>query len=341
MAKAHDIKSKADTAAYRDAKRPTAAAVRFINMQEAWKMNPKPKEKLVESLIPLGGAVLLVGNAKAGKTIFAVQLAIAVAGGTPHLFDFYKVLKPGPVLFVEADDPDGPEAIIRLIKASPLARPDLPIHLADKAELEFGPEFIEMLRRQIVAVRPRLVILDSYTSLRSMRESKDIVKLEQLDLRMFDVLAKDTGCTIVVIHHGSKGSESRHWSAQAAGTYAMGMAIESMIHISRFEDLSDNSDERLLQVRGRSLDGTSLVLRYQKATYDYYHVMAGNGAKHFPLIERVRAVFCHQPFGPKDMCTEFGLSLATAGRHIGSLSNAGVLVKHGKGQYSLKPESAL
>src|SRR5687767_6040418 len=38
---------------------------------------------LIEGHLPATGAVLLVGAAKSGKTIMAVQMAIAVASGAP------------------------------------------------------------------------------------------------------------------------------------------------------------------------------------------------------------------------------------------------------------------
>src|SRR5262245_8076957 len=61
---------------------------------------------LVDQIMPATGASLIVGAAKSGKTLVAVAQAISVASGAA-LFGHYRVLKPGPVLFVERDDPGG------------------------------------------------------------------------------------------------------------------------------------------------------------------------------------------------------------------------------------------
>src|SRR4051812_22195787 len=53
---------------------------------------PEP-EMLIEGLLPTPGASLLFGAPKSNKTLLAVQMAIAVASGSP-LFDRYRVLKP-------------------------------------------------------------------------------------------------------------------------------------------------------------------------------------------------------------------------------------------------------
>src|ERR1051325_9049035 len=58
---------------------------------------------LVDSLIPMGGLVMLHGPKTAGKTQLALTLGVAVATGTPFLGE-YSCTK-GRVLFVEADMP--------------------------------------------------------------------------------------------------------------------------------------------------------------------------------------------------------------------------------------------
>ena len=65
---------------------------------------------LIEDITPERGASLIVGAAKSNKTLLAVQMGIAVASGTPFL-DNYRILRPGPVLVVEQDDPSGAASI--------------------------------------------------------------------------------------------------------------------------------------------------------------------------------------------------------------------------------------
>ena len=48
------------------------------------------RKMLIEKLLPTPGAVLLVGAHKSGKTVLAIQMAVAVASGHA-LFDYYRV----------------------------------------------------------------------------------------------------------------------------------------------------------------------------------------------------------------------------------------------------------
>jgi DNA-binding transcriptional ArsR family regulator len=195
---------------------------------------------------------------------------------------------------------------------------------------------IAWLEDEIASRSLRLAVLDSYTALRGPRpKGMDIVKAEQEDLRQLDDLAKRTGCSIIIVHHGSKGSAGLHWTQQAAGTFAMGAATESQIFVSRFAELDGPAPERLVRVRGRHSEDLEMVLRFRKVTLDYEHVLEGGAASAYPLILQMRTAFNSQPFGPKELTHATGISRATACRQIDRLFRAGVLTKRGYGQYVL------
>ena len=201
---------------------------------------------------------------KSGKTLLAVQLAIAVASGKP-LFDNYRIIEPGPAMIVEQDDPSGPASIKHILGKSPIPVDGIPFYLVPKVPFYFGMDFLEWLDGQIQSRGLRLVVLDSYTALRASRSGGcDLVKVEQNDMLMLDELAKRVHCTILVIHHASKGSVTLDWSEQGAGSFAMTAAVESQIHVSRYSELAMNSPERLVRVQGRHLTGTELTLRFRR-----------------------------------------------------------------------------
>lgn len=72
---------------------------------------------LIEGVLPSAGASLVVGPAKSGKTLVASQMGIAVASAA-SLFGKYCVLNPGPVLFVEKDDPAGEGSLKTILQRS-------------------------------------------------------------------------------------------------------------------------------------------------------------------------------------------------------------------------------
>ena len=83
---------------------------------------------LIEGVRLAAGANLIVGAAKSGKTLEAVQEGIAIASGSP-LYGFYKILNPGPVLFIEQDDPAGAGSIKTILERSTVPVAGIPFHL--------------------------------------------------------------------------------------------------------------------------------------------------------------------------------------------------------------------
>jgi RecA-family ATPase len=299
-----DIKTETDLASIearaRNMKSSGQPAALDVADLMAWEV--APPAMLIDGLFPGSGASLMLGAPKSNKTLLAVQMAIAVASGNP-LFDYYRVLTPGPALFVEQDDPAGAASLKDILRRSPVPVAGIPFCLAPRVPFTFGLEFLEWLEAQISERALRLVVLDSYTALRGPRGAGiDIVKAEQSDLSMMDELAKRTGCALDIIHHDSKGSAARDWSNMAAGTFAMSAATEAQIHVSRFAELDSNAPERLVRVRGRHLEGTEMVLRFRKETLDHEHLSEGGAAPLYPLVLQLQSTFGTQTFGPKELC---------------------------------------
>jgi hypothetical protein len=293
---------------------------------------PEPRMR-IKTMLPAAGAVTIIGKSKSGKTVKAVQIAISVASNHP-LMDYYEVLDPGPVLVIEQDDPAGNSSIQMMLKRSPIAVTNN-FHFAARMPVAFGLEFIGLLEAEIRRLGLKLVILDSYTAMRSNRGAGvDIVKAEEQELKQLDELGKRTNSTIGVIHHVSHGSSPRDWSEQAGGTFAMYSAVEGQIHISRLPEF-DGAPERLIHARARHGDDVAMIVRFRPETLDYEHVLEGPAADSYPLLVQIRSTFDERPFSPKELCHGTGVSRATAHRQIDRLYRAGALTKRGFGEYVL------
>jgi len=314
---------------------PLVKTPRILSADEILQMKIPEASMLIEGIVAASGASLLVGAAKSGKTLAAVQMAISVASGAA-LYETYRVLTPGPVLFVEKDDPSGIGSVKTILQRSSVSVAGIPFHMPERIDYQFGLPFLEWLEGQIVRLSARLVVLDSYTALRGPRATGvDIVKAEQNDLRQLDALAKRVNCAILVIHHSSKGSAGLDWSEKAAGTFAMAAATESQIFISRFPELEGAAAERLVRIRGRHSQDLEMVLRFRKETLDYEHVLEGGAATLYPLLLQFRGAFGSNIFSPKELARATGLSIATSHRHIDRLYRAGAIQKRGFGEYVL------
>ena len=337
-----EIQTEADLAAFESHAKHAERADKpqILSVADLLALNVPAPSMLVESIVPSAGATLMFGAPKSNKTLLAVQVAIAVASGNA-VCDFYRILNPGPVLVVEQDDPAGAASIKDILQRSPIPVAGIPFSLAPRVPYTFGLEFIEWLERQIRDLKLHLVVLDSYTALRSSRGAGiDIVKAEQHDLTLLDELAKRTGCAILIIHHDSKGSAGLDWSSRAAGTYAMSAATEAQIHVSRFAELDSNAKERLIRVRGRHLDGIELVLKFRKETLDHEHILEGGGAPLYPLVTQLQREFGHRTFSTKEMAHTTGGSRANVHRQLNRLCHAGALTKRGYGEYAVTASSS-
>jgi len=315
--------------------KPSWRAVETFDVAGVLARTVQPAKTLIETILPWPGAVLLVGTHKSGKTVLAVQLSIAIASGHTFL-DNYIIQQPGPVLVLEQDDTNGIASLKDYLQASAVPTAGLPFTLVPRVPFEFGPEFIAWLEAEIKARGLRFVVLDSYTALRpSRKHGGDIVKIEQAELAMLDSLGKRNNCTILVLTHDSKGSFGMDWSDRAAGTFAMGAAVEGQIHISRFKDLPGNARERLIRSRGRHFEGLEAVLRFRPTTLDYELIIEGSAAPVYPELAQISKQFRSGTFSPKDLYQHLGMSRASAHRLIARLLAAGALDRHGRGGYQV------
>ena len=316
----------------------TKAQPKVHPMSEVLATDTPPPELLVENVLPRHGATLLSGMQKSGKSVFAMQTAIAVATGRA-LFDNYRIRAPGSVLLLEQDDPDGIASVKQILLAAHVPR-DAPFHFVAKQDCFYiGSEMVSWLESQIREHHLVLVILDSYTALRAAHPpGVDFVKHENLEMTLLDELGKRTHCLILLLHHDRKGSAGLDWSSKAGGTYAMTMATESQIQVCRYPELSIGARERHVRLQGRHLESHEMTLRFDPEVMSYELVLEGPGAGLYPLILQLKAEFGTQAFNAKLLVETTGVSRATAFRQIAALFRGQVLRKTGaSGDYQLIP----
>jgi hypothetical protein len=310
-------------------------------MEELRELEVQKPELLVEGgFLPRPGAVILVAPHKCGKTVLSAQLAFAIA--SDHCFlENYRILAPGPVIVIEQDDPSGAASWQGYLKASPYLVKDRLILFTKHPMFVLGEDFAKWLEEQILNTKARLVVLDTLTALRPHRRpGGDLVKQEHEELNALDELAKRTDCTILVLHHNSKGSFGMDWSDLSAGTYAVGAAVEGQIHMSRFPDLGDMSLLRLVRVRSRHGTDLAIVIKFREKNLDYEFVLEGGAAPDYPLLLQIQSAFGDRTFGPKDLCEATGMSRQTATRYIERLYRADALVKPSFGVYKCRESVA-
>ena len=177
-----------------------------INILEAFAAAPPPLDYVLPNMVA-GTVGALVSPGGAGKSMLALQLAAQIAGG-PDLLEVGE-LPTGPVIYLPAEDP--PTAIHHRLHA-------LGAHLsaeerqavADGLLIQpligslpniMAPEWFDGLKR---AAEGRLMVLDTLRRFH-IEEENASGPMAQVIGRM-EAIAADTGCSIVFLHHASKGA---------------------------------------------------------------------------------------------------------------------------------------
>ena len=167
-------------------------------------MTTAPLAWLAEGLFLQGGAGILGGAPKSGKSFFALDLCVAVASATPCAGRF-AIPNRGRVTLLCAEDP---HAVIvgrlRALAASrglPLA--ELPLDVIVEPSVRL-PEGLPRLRATVDKTKPRLLLLDPLIRLHRADENSAAEMSVILDgLRS---LARDTSTAILLVHHTRKAA---------------------------------------------------------------------------------------------------------------------------------------
>ena len=222
----------------------------WIGGAELAEVKPRRKQMVVDRILPAGALVLNASKPKTGKTTLMVEFCCAVSTGRPALGHY--AVTHGPVLYWLADDPN----VSRFAEIWRIVSGDAKIENFQlcTTRQHLYPDGITNLREAVRQFQPVLIVVDSYTTIRTPRtKNTDFVKAEYDDMRRLSELAAETGCAINLIHHQSKAKQADPFDA-AAGSYAMGAGADGRIVVEKLEDT-----ERLVRIDGRDLDAFEFV----------------------------------------------------------------------------------
>lgn len=169
-----------------------------------------PATWLIEPLLPSGGAMLLYGDPKIGKSFAALQLANAIQNGLPWLG---LPTRRGNVAYIQLDTPRNVwQARIRDLVARG-AMDSLP-SFADRETLNtwpfdiLKPEHLIILREELQALGPDLVILDTLREAHSADENDST----QMQSAIAAIVAATQPAAIALVSHSRKPSQDDGFS---------------------------------------------------------------------------------------------------------------------------------
>lgn len=177
-----------------------------LDLMEAFTESPPPIDYVLPSMVA-GTVGALVSPGGVGKSMLILQLAAQIAGG-PDLLDVGE-LPTGPVVYLPAEDP--PVAIhyrLHALGAHLTAKQRQTVadgllieSLIGKSPNIMNPGWREFLKR--AAEGRRLMILDTLRRFHHEEENASGPMAQVIG--HMEAIAIDTGCSIVFLHHTSKG----------------------------------------------------------------------------------------------------------------------------------------
>lgn len=259
---------------------------------------PKAREYIIEPLLPRGVTGALVAPGGTGKSFMLMQLAVAVASGSPLLG--YAVPEPAGVLMLAAED-DRDEihrrmtAIVGSFHDREASAEELETlnrlaanlyiqpRVGDENRLTMrGPDgnviLSPLVDRIIATARQiknlKLIVLDPVSRFRSGDEnsSEDATRLVEACER----IRKETGATVLLAHHTRKGAAGLQDDIRGASAFVDGLRWAATLHRLNADDAKEF---------GMDKDEAAKLLRFQlvKANYvapqEAVYLERGEGGK--------------------------------------------------------------
>jgi len=181
---------------------------------------PPPEYRwLVDGMIAQGDTTLLVGEPNVGKSWISLSLAVAMANGDPTWIK-WPLNHHGRVLYVDEENPH--DVVYHRLRQLGLKNFDN-LRYLHRQGVRLDRRFDKFLD-EAISYQPSLIVLDSLTRLHTQDEN-NAGAMASLFNDSINVLTKETGAAIIVLHHTNKGDASSSYT-RTRGSSDIGAAVD-------------------------------------------------------------------------------------------------------------------
>lgn len=180
---------------------------------------PPEYEWLVHKLIARGDSTLLVGEPNVGKSWISLSLAVAVANGDEKWLK-WDLNHQGRVLYIDEENPH--DVVYHRLRQLGLKRHENMRYL-HRQGVRLDRRF-DLLLDEAIAYQPSLIVLDSLTRLHTQDEN-NAGAMAGLFNDSINVLTKETGSAILILHHTNKGDSTSSY-VRTRGSSDIGAAVD-------------------------------------------------------------------------------------------------------------------
>ena len=217
----------------------------LIGVDTFLKNLPKLPPELIEGVVRVGHKMMISGASKSGKSFLLMQLAIALSEGTKWLGFQCKKSK---VLYVNLEIDRASfihrfTEIYEALKLKPKHSYDISIWNLRGIAMPLDKLAPILIRRVVSRGYDAIIIDPIYKVITGDENSASDMGIFT---NLFDMISKETGCTIIFSHHHSKGPQGFKKAmdrASGSGVFARDPdALVDLIELSITEDLRSNNN---------------------------------------------------------------------------------------------------
>jgi len=227
---------------------PTTPELRVLNLAQI-KALP-PAEPMVDKLLYRGTLVQISGNPGSFKSFVALSLSLAVASDLDS-WESYPVRVHGPVIYVAAEGANGMAA-----RAEAWCQ-DQKID-SSTLKIVFVPEPVQLgnwqqytpLLELAKKIRAALVVFDTRARCTTGMEENSATE-QGPAIEVCERIRTETGCTVLVVHHSSRGGTagrgSNAWDGAVWSDLRLTREAGSMtvtLHCEKHKDVADGCDHQ-------------------------------------------------------------------------------------------------
>lgn len=210
-----------------------------LPFEPAWRLAARPEQSrwLVTELWAEQAVGIVGGEPKCCKSFLALELAVAVASGTPCLRHF-AVPQPGPVLLYAAEDAAHVlrERLQGICAAAGCELTDLDVQVITAPTLRLDlPADRVSLERTVEKLKPRLLILDPFVRLHRIDENAaaEVAPL----LAYLRELQRAHALAVLVVHHARKSAAGMRAGQALRGSSEFHAWGDSNLYLRRAADV--------------------------------------------------------------------------------------------------------
>lgn len=283
----------------------------------------------VEQLVPEGLSVL-ASPPKTGKSFLVLQMALAVASGSPFLG--FRTTK-GPVLYCALED--SPSRLSKRISLLADDERDVPENLYLLTEMRgLGSEGLPVLSEWMSLHKPRLVVVDTWGKAKPSGDSRKNAYERDVEI-VSEVkrLADRHGCSVLLVHHEKKGgSRENDWLESLSGSMGLTATVDGILSLKR----GRGENRGVLRRSGRDFEEDSdLALTWREPGWE----CLGDAAEVFLSEERRRILQtvrdAGEPVSPSYIASSLGKNPNTTRVMLMKMTQSGLLVRTPSGNYAL------